>query len=202
MKKLLVIVSVVLFISCVGLQIGNKLNLLDVPEIEGVEMKPINDFLNGLTIKEIQKWEKQEAPKIYPGSTFLGLSRTHDYESIIYLNPEDPDGNRVGTLSVMVDGKAVRLERIGLFQFMFHPFYGPVWNTVALVDRYKNTDKWYLWDRDPFLEQHPEFIEPAKADPDRFKRHDACANPQQLFQERNHDIIRIGPKPEGEYSRS
>ena len=63
-----------------------------------------------------------------------------------------------------------RAERVGLMSI--HPFMGP--QLVAVLDRYENSDQWYLFDVNEWDRQHPETVKPAIVDPNRFMRHDAC----------------------------
>ena len=176
MKNLFIFILLI-FVGCVGLQVGGL--RLDLPEIEGQTVKSLKEFL-GVSAAEVESWDLQESfpdnpnPGRLHGAEYLGLSKTHYYESRIYQDPSDQN-KRIGLLSIIVDGKPVRIERVAVFIKKFHPFLGPMWVTEHLFDRYKNTDKFYEFDSEPFLEQHPEKAKPAKADPERFKRHDACS---------------------------
>lgn len=167
MKKLFIILCVLL-IGCIGMQIKGP--QLDLPEIEGAELKTVKELV-GHSLSTIQSWkiDETQTARQKPHSGALGLSFDHEYDIVGYVDPASV-GKLYMLLSIVVDGKPVRVERVGVFLRMPWGQY----SGLAFYDRYKNTDKWYQFERTKFLEQHPEKPEPAKADPNRFKRQDGA----------------------------
>lgn len=165
MKKLLIILMIA-FVGCIGSQVKDTIKL-DLPELEGVEMKPLNDWLGDVTIEQLQASEGFDKTIETPTrENSTGMSLRHEYVWVVYAHPTRKEIS-YGIFSVIVDGKQ-RLERVAIF--LTNP-YG--WMMQGCFDRYKNTELWYSFDRDEWDAQYPAETIKDAPDFDRFKRDNA-----------------------------
>ena len=168
MKKLLIVLSIILLVvSCAGLQVSDGL-FKDPLEIEGNELGTF-EAVAGISFDEIKEFEFTRTEKLNP--LFVsGLPQHFQYVADWYKVSGVEYWSLIYTLK---DGKRIRLERAGNFYFDFRMMG---WLPGIIFDRYANSDSWYIWDLLEFEAQHApkQSQEKPEADPNRFKRHDAC----------------------------
>jgi len=161
MKRLFIIFPIILLLGCVGLSVKKtEIQLQGLTEVEGVELKSLDEWLHPFTLKEIQGWQVTVAEKLHRGEDVLGAPGEM-YQSAMHYGPE---GEMISLVSVVREGVAVKLETIAFWAMT--PM-GPM--PMFTIDRYYNTEQWYSWIYEEYIEQHPE-----GADPARFQRPDAC----------------------------
>ena len=146
---------VVLLIGCVGLQ---KKEIPGLVDIEGQNPVPLVELCNN-TVVEIESWELIDEQLEVAGEDSRGMIVGSEYS---YRTYKYPDAHGLLYTIFYILEPFERAERLGIV--MIHPRFGP--KLIAIFDRYKNTELWYVFDAYEWDRQHPETIVPS---PDRFK---------------------------------